>query len=484
MCYSLFRIWKYSTHIVKLIIEVERGLVVKKFLLGIVLFLTFIGGASARNFYVYMDAPDTVVAGETFTVTISAKSHLISVHSVVGWFNHNPDDFTGLSITPLRDKWMANATFGKPSSSFVCYRAVHLGGECLFGKSDLFNMVFKANPTDVPKTSEIRFPNIHFMKCDDGEEVLWGELSKEITILPAQEEAINEPDAAKSSVNTLASLSVEGYSITPIFKSALTDYNVTVASNVTEVTVNATSTHNKASYKVNGNTNLIYGLNKVNVVVTAENGIKRTYTIEVNRLEGSSNNTLKELFITNGNMFPAFTSDILGYNVNVSKEQTKLDITALAADSKAKVEIQNNNLDIDGENIITVIVTADNMLIRTYILNVSMVEDSNNNKLSKLEIAGIDLNFDKNKTDYIISTNTSLEELVLNVKTEDENASYKVIFEDNKIKIVVTAVSGDTLTYEISNIVFSLPLLYIIIGTVLVLMAITGIFLYKKKRKK
>ena len=78
----------------------------------------------------------------------------------------------------------------------------------------------------------------------------------------------------RETVNTLSALSVEGYSISPKFSEGTTDYSLTVPSNVSEVTINATRKSNKSSFVKNygpRKVNLNYGENKVLIQVQAEN---------------------------------------------------------------------------------------------------------------------------------------------------------------------------------------------------------------------
>ena len=82
--------------------------------------------------------------------------------------------------------------------------------------------------------------------------------------------------------NWLKTLNVDGNSIE--FDSAKTSgYSLTVASTTSFVKINATTINSEAKISGAGNVSLKEGSNTVNVVVTAENGDKRTYTIEIIR---------------------------------------------------------------------------------------------------------------------------------------------------------------------------------------------------------
>ena len=101
----------------------------------------------------------------------------------------------------------------------------------------------------------------------------------------------------KSNVNTLNSLVITGKSIN--FSSDRTSYSIDVDEPSINVSAVATDPNSKISGI--GTRNINYGKNIINVVVTSESGIARTYTINVNRKDNrSSNNYLKKLSLTNG----------------------------------------------------------------------------------------------------------------------------------------------------------------------------------------
>lgn len=88
-------------------------------------------------------------------------------------------------------------------------------------------------------------------------------------------------ESSYSSDNNLSSLSVNGYSLNPSFDKNTTNYSLTVPNDVSSVTINAKASDSKARISGTGKVSLKEGNNKVNVVVTAENGNKKTYTINV-----------------------------------------------------------------------------------------------------------------------------------------------------------------------------------------------------------
>ena len=84
---------------------------------------------------------------------------------------------------------------------------------------------------------------------------------------------------ALSSDNYLSSLSVDGVELVPSFDKDTTSYIVDLEPGTTSINVNAEKANKYASVSGTGNISVQEGSNNVNVVVTAENGSKRTYTI-------------------------------------------------------------------------------------------------------------------------------------------------------------------------------------------------------------
>ncbi len=80
--------------------------------------------------------------------------------------------------------------------------------------------------------------------------------------------------------NWLKTLKIDGYDID--FDGGKTSgYKLTVPKTVDSVKISATTVNSKATVKGTGTINLNGGTNLVDIVVTAENGNKRTYTVEI-----------------------------------------------------------------------------------------------------------------------------------------------------------------------------------------------------------
>ena len=109
----------------------------------------------------------------------------------------------------------------------------------------------------------------------------------EVVTSPTDSTTINlvsrsEVEENYSTDNTLASLEVEGFSLSPEFNSDTTSYKVDADSDTTSVKVNAKANDDNAKVSGDGEIEVHEGSNTINVVVEAESGATKTYTIVVN----------------------------------------------------------------------------------------------------------------------------------------------------------------------------------------------------------
>lgn len=178
---------------------------------------------------------------------------------------------------------------------------------------------------------------------------------------------------AKSSNANLSNLGMNPNDFTG-FSENKTSYDVTVPNNVTQVEIYATKKDSKASLTGTGIKKLQEGQNTANVIVTAEDGTTKTYTINIKRLsknekqdttgnldtKSSSNSKdleLSNLEIEGVNLEPSFESSTYKYEISIKGEQSSLDIKASTNNTSDKVEIIGNENLQNGQNIITILVT-------------------------------------------------------------------------------------------------------------------------------
>lgn len=265
-----------------------------------------------------------------------------------------------------------------------------------------------------------------------------------------------------SSNNNLASLSVNPGGIN--FNGG-TSYSTQVGASVTSVTVSASAQDPKA--KISGATthNLNYGANDIKVTVTAEDGSKKTYSINVNRKDDrSTNNNLASLHVSNGKLSPGFSKGNTKYTMEVPFATEKLNITAKAEDAKAKVNISNPDLVAEEVTQVKISVTAENGQTKTYTIDVKRGKDpnkplSNNNYLDTLQVSTgmLSPEFNKEKTNYAVYLPFEVAHIDVTVHQEDtkyatikKEESNDLSIGNNLFKYTVTAEDGSTRVYTLT----------------------------------
>ena len=213
--------------------------------------------------------------------------------------------------------------------------------------------------------------------------------------------------STKSTNANLANLGINPNDFTG-FKSGTTTYNVEVENNVTEVTVYAKAQDSKAKISGTGKKTLEEGKNALNVVVTAENGTTKTYTINVTRKASDENKEekpkeetteqkeeikevkgLSELKIAGIEMTPKFNPEVFSYTVNYVGNDTKLNITTKTGDASATVEITGNEDLVEGDNLINILVTDKDGKVYTYQVTVKKSLSNQNEANGQLNIKNI-----------------------------------------------------------------------------------------------
>ena len=91
----------------------------------------------------------------------------------------------------------------------------------------------------------------------------------------------NKPQNNKDTNNKLSALQVYPGNLSPAFNGDTTSYTVSVPGDTTEVTISATAASSKASVSVSGGKDLKLGPNEAKVIVVAESGASKAYTITI-----------------------------------------------------------------------------------------------------------------------------------------------------------------------------------------------------------
>ena len=200
----------------------------------------------------------------------------------------------------------------------------------------------------------------------------------------------------KSDNNYLRFLEIKNVDIEPEFDKKTTEYYVVVDLSVDELEITATAEDSNATVKISGNTQLEEGENTIIIVVTAEDSTERTYKIIVTKTDNAElvNANLKSLYVKGFEIYPTFSSKIYKYNLTINEKIYSLEILAEAENENATIEIKGNNQLKEGNNTITITVTAeDGITKREYSINTFIssltVEVKEENKLPALIAMGI-----------------------------------------------------------------------------------------------
>ena len=195
----------------------------------------------------------------------------------------------------------------------------------------------------------------------------------------------------KSSVNNLNSLNSDIGTFDTEFDKDVTVYTLIVPSDAKEVILSGSLEDPLSTvdglYKYELNEDKTTAI----ITVTAEDGSTKTYTVYIIKERPvvatpvvyyySSNNYLKILDIDGYEL--EFNRDVTDYQISVDSDVKSLDITAVAEDSRARVEITGNEGFKNGKNTVIIAVKAENGDIREYKLLVNKV--SNESNLTEIE---------------------------------------------------------------------------------------------------
>lgn len=277
---------------------------------------------------------------------------------------------------------------------------------------------------------------------------------------------VTKDDAPPSNDATLKSLTPSVGSLSPAFNRDVTNYTINnVNMSVNQIDFNAVVNDSKST--VTGTSCTLSGMsNTCNIEVTAEDGTKKTYTIQVNKKEPdptkSSDATLKNLEADGYSLTPAFDKDTNKYTIfDVPRDVTTIQFQATPNDTKATVSGTNCNLDGD-ETSCSIQVTAEDGSSKTYEVVVKKKEEvdsrSDDATLKSLDLGGQGLNpeFSSDNTNYTFTVENNVTSLEVHAIPNHENATVTISGQSdwkegiNPVYIRVTAENGSEKTYVVN----------------------------------
>jgi hypothetical protein len=253
-----------------------------------------------------------------------------------------------------------------------------------------------------------------------------------------------------ASNNNLSALTVSPGKLNPVFSAAITSYIVDVANSVASVTVTPSRQDPNATITVNGQptnsgqarTITLNGPGSntlITILVTAQNGSQKPYTITVQRAALGGNNNLSALTVSPGTLNPAFDATILNYTVNVGSNVASLTVTPTRQDPNATITVngqptnsgQARTITLNGagsNTLITILVTAQNGSQKPYTITVQRAALGGNNNLLALTVSPGKLNpaFSATITSYTVDVASSVASVTVTPTRQDPNATITV----------------------------------------------------------
>lgn len=449
----------------------------------IIMILPFYVNADTGNITISCN-PSAIKAGNTTKCTINGKTDnkITSIDTTINL----SDNLEIVSFTP-QSSWQGNDLSDKKIS---VYREEPVKSDFIIG---LLTLKAKDNVTN--KDEKITLSNTTFSHDEEEYEIV--DASANIRI--------------PSSNNNLSSIKVNGDGA--FFSKNKTSFDIELKDSTANIVV--TKEDSKAKVTGDGTKNLNYGKNTYNIVVTAEDGTKKTYTLNITRPDSrSKENYLLDFNFVNYDI--GFDKNKTSYELTIDNKESNLCLYLygknrisnelsecllfVGGDISDKAErgslIFNGVDNIDNSNIFTEYLSSiesaeekcnDHETECSYYLNnelVRVVKDNDeyyedivykNNKMFYMEYRVYpedDYMYIFNLADIKVGSNT-LEYKVIAENGDERVYTFKINKKDKDGKVV----ENDVMPPPTGNII------YIIVAVLLVLSLCSGIYFYRKKNK-
>lgn len=235
------------------------------------------------------------------------------------------------------------------------------------------------------------------------------------------------------------------FSPTPAFNAEVSDYAVTVGSDVSSVLIVPSVSDSRAMMKVNnqaaasgrpfGPINLVLGSNQPIVILVDAPGASKTYTITITR---AANTSLSDLRVSAGALQPAFEPNRLDYSVQAPFTTLSTTVKPTTADSHATVTVSGQPVNSGeesqsiplavGQTTITIVVSAPSVPSTTYRVTVTRVQGSTNANLSALAVSPgmLQPTFSSSMLSYSISVNNPTSSVVVTATVQDPTSTLQI----------------------------------------------------------
>ncbi len=311
----------------------------------------------------------------------------------------------------------------------------------------LINVQYEVNSIDIEGiasalTSKVIGNGTYSLKTGNNDIILRVTAEDKITVKDYIVRVVRD----KSDNDDLSFLYVHEGGIKPDFYETIIYYEVKVPNNTNTLHIEAIPEDKNANVDITSatlNNNIfevdISSLNTntpmdIDVVVTAENGNIKIYTISVVKQEASTENlALLKLETNRGELTPIFNSDVNNYELEVENNITDITITGEAMD-KTNVDVVGlgtKNLKV-GKNLIEVFVISKETNIEKSYQIVVTRKASNDASLASLVVKGhvLSPSFNKDIKEYTLKTTAEKLDFTTIKPTETE-ATYEIIGNEN-----------------------------------------------------
>ena len=439
------------------------------------MFMSILTAQAAPSATVGFGGNSTVSVGSNITITMYISNVVDTTGGIVSVGGNLSFDSEYLEYVSGTGSTSPYTFQINPSANYIIAGLDTTLSNGITGSSQtkVFTFVFKAKKEG---TTQITLKN---PKLSDTASKIGATVSpKTITITGSTPSTPGTPSTpTKSSDAALKSLSASGYTLSPSFSPNTTSYTIKVPSGATTIKLEGAVNDSKAKVTGLGNITLTGNTTTASVKVTAEDGTTKTYIVKIEKevepsetVKKDSDATLKSLSVSGYTLSPTFKSNINTYSMKVKNNITSLNVTAIPNSSKAKVSISGNTGWKEGNNVVTIKVTAEDGAVNTYIVNINREsknndsekkeEKSNDSYLKELIINSshdMDNKFDKNVSSYNITVPYEVEKLDLSYVTSDSKAKVVItgnenfkVGQVNTVQIEVTAEDGTKRYYTLN----------------------------------
>jgi hypothetical protein len=262
----------------------------------------------------------------------------------------------------------------------------------------------------------------------------------------------------QSSDATLLSLGVSSGQLIPSLSKADTIYNLTVENSETSINISALATHPAAKVQTDKPSRLEVGVNTVTVTVTAEDGTKQTYTINVRRLDNVASLKTLTVSFAGKDTALAISPTVYEYNIGVPNSVSSVTIAAEATSPVTRSVTGVGQYTLrTGNTPVGITVTAEDGTEQVYTINVKHL--SNDATLKSLALVQKEIfpAFSPDNFTYNLNVGNLITDVAIaSAEANHPEASIRMTVPeqleigDNTISVIVTAEDGTEQIYAIN----------------------------------